>query len=145
MEQAQIDDIRAFNRFYAKVIGLLDKTYLNSAYSLAEVRVLREIAVNPDCTANDILTVLGLDKGYLSRILKSFEKKKMIIKTRSTTDKRTILLALTELGKKEFTILDDKANLQVGEAFAAISDSEYEMLIYSMQTIRNILDKKQTQ
>lgn len=142
MQQEQIDNIRDFNRFYAKVIGLLDRTYLNSAYSLAEVRALREIFVNPDCTANSILTVLGLDKGYLSRILKVFERKKIIIKTRSSIDKRTIYLTLTDLGKREFMQLDDKANQQIQEAFANISEEEYQTLISSMKNIRAILDKK---
>ena len=141
MEQAQIDEIRDFNRFYAKVIGLLDKTYLNSDYSLAEVRVLREISINPQCGANDILYALGLDKGYLSRILKSFERKKLISKIRSTTDKRAIHLTLTDLGKREFEILDEKANEQVSNAFAQVSEGEYEKLIHSMKTIRTILNK----
>jgi putative acetyltransferase len=65
MSQEQLNGVRDFNRFYAKVIGLLDKTYLNSAYLLVEVRVMWEIMLHPNCTANDILQALGLDKHAL--------------------------------------------------------------------------------
>jgi DNA-binding MarR family transcriptional regulator len=142
MKKEQIEDIRDFNRFYSKIIGVLDKTYLNSAYSLAEVRVILEIHCHSEITANDILTTLGLDKGYLSRILATFEKKKLIIKKRSTADGRAMNLSLTDLGKTEFYKLDNAAILQVGQTFADISDEEYELLMSSMKTIKNILKNK---
>ncbi len=142
MKQEHIENIRAFNRFYAKVIGVLDKTYLNSEYSLAEVRVLREIYNHSDITANDILTILELDKGYLSRILKSFEKKKIVAKKQSAFDGRVMNLTLTDLGKAEFHKLDDAVILQVSQAFSNISDADYEKLMESMKTIKTILIKK---
>jgi DNA-binding MarR family transcriptional regulator len=142
MKQEQINDIRDFNRFYAKVIGLLDKTYLNSHYSLAEVRVLNEIFHHSDITANDILTILGLDKGYLSRILKTFEKKKMVIKKRSNTDGRAMNLALTDSGKTEFLTLDAAVIAQVNQAFSNLSDEDYDTLIKSMKTIKSILKNR---
>jgi DNA-binding MarR family transcriptional regulator len=142
MKQEQIEDIRIFNRFYSKVIGLLDKTYLNSAYSIAEVRVICEISCHSSLTANDILTTLGLDKGYLSRILKTFEKQKLITKERSTTDGRVMYLKLTELGQLEFEKLDKGAATQVSEAFGGLSETDYTTLIDSMKTIKSILIKK---
>jgi DNA-binding MarR family transcriptional regulator len=142
MKQEQIEDIRNFNRFYSKVIGLLDKTYLNSAYSIAEVRVICEISCHSNLTANDILTTLGLDKGYLSRILKTFEKQKLITKERSTTDGRVMYLKLTELGQLEFEKLDKGAATQVSEAFGGLSETDYTTLIDSMKTIKSILIKK---
>jgi DNA-binding MarR family transcriptional regulator len=142
MKLEQINDIRNFNRFYSKVIGLLDKTYLNSAYSIAEVRVICEISCHSTITANDILTTLGLDKGYLSRILKSFEKKKLIIKERSATDGRVMYLKLTELGRSEFEKLDKGAATQVSQAFGGLSEADYNTLIESMKTIKTILIKK---
>ena len=141
MNSEQIENIRDFNRFYAKLIGLLDKTYVNSAYSLAEVRVLGEIYKHTDITANDILTTLGLDKGYLSRILTTFEKKKMVVKKRSEFDGRAMNLALTYLGKAEFQKLDNAVVQQLRRAFSNISDEEYEVLMDSMKTIKNILNK----
>jgi DNA-binding MarR family transcriptional regulator len=142
MKLEQINDIRNFNRFYSKVIGLLDKTYLNSAYSIAEVRVICEISCHSTVTANDILTTLELDKGYLSRILKSFEKKKLITKERSATDGRVMYLKLTELGRSEFEKLDKGAATQVSQAFGGLSEADYNTLIESMKTIKTILIKK---
>ena len=142
MKQEQIEDIRNFNRFYSKVIGLLDKTYLNSAYSIAEVRVICEISCHSTVTANDILTTLGLDKGYLSRILKSFEKKKLITKERSATDGRVMYLKLTQSGRLEFEKLDKGAAAQVNQAFGGLSEADYNTLIESMKTIKTILIKK---
>lgn len=142
MKQEQINEIRDFNRFYAKVIGLLDKTYLNSPYSLAEVRVLNEIYHRPAIVANDILITLGLDKGYLSRILKSFEKKNLITKKPSTTDGRAMYLTLTELGHIEFEKLDTGANSQVSQAFSGLTEKDYLRLIENMKTIKSILQQK---
>ena len=141
MNPEQIENIRDFNRFYAKLIGLLDKTYVNSAYSLAEVRVLNEIYHHSDITANDILATLELDKGYLSRILTTFEKKKMVVKKRSDFDGRAMNLALTDLGKAEFRKLDNAVVQQLRRAFSNISEEEYVVLMSSMKTIKNILNK----
>jgi DNA-binding MarR family transcriptional regulator len=143
MKQEQVDKIREFNRFYATFIGLLDKSYLNSDYSLAEVRVMFEIYRYKEITANDILTTLRLDKGYLSRILKTFEKKKMLVKMRSLSDGRALNLALTNLGKEEFLKIDNAVIQHIKEIYAILSDEEYEKLIKSMQTIKNILKNTQ--
>ncbi|MFN8357772.1 MAG: MarR family winged helix-turn-helix transcriptional regulator [Spirosomataceae bacterium] len=141
MKPEQIEKIRDFNRFYTKVIGVLDKTYLNSPYSLVEVRVLREISLQPSITANEIMATLGLDKGYLSRILKAFERKQLISKTQCTQDGRAFLLTLTEAGKTEVQSLDAKASRQVAEAFANLDLADYDQLLQSMQQIKAILQK----
>ena len=142
MNLEQINQIRDFNRFYARLIGLLDKTYLNSAYSLAEVRVLHEIYHHDEITANDILATLQIDKGYLSRILKSFEKKKMVLKKRSTEDGRALKLTLTALGETELLMIDQAASTQVNLTFSDLSEDEFEILIASMRTIKEILKDK---
>ncbi|TAH21593.1 MAG: MarR family transcriptional regulator [Cytophagales bacterium] len=142
MKQEQIDEIRDFNRFYAKVIGLLDKTFLNSEYSLTEVRVLLEIYKQSGILANDIMNSLQIDKGYLSRILKKFEKKQMITKKQSDTDRRAIYLELTEFGKKEFLEVDTATNLQIDTIFSHFSEAEQQTLIENMNKIKNILQKK---
>lgn len=142
MNIEQINQIRDFNRFYARLIGLLDKTYLNSAYSLAEVRVLHEIYHHDEITANDILATLQIDKGYLSRILKSFEKKKMVLKKRSTEDGRALKLTLTALGETELLMIDQAASTQVNLTFSDLSEDEFEILIASMRTIKEILKDK---
>jgi DNA-binding MarR family transcriptional regulator len=142
MKQEQINEIRDFNRFYAKMIGLLDKTFLDSEYSLTEVRVLLEVYKQSGILANDIMNTLQIDKGYLSRILKKFKKKKMITKKQSDTDGRAIYLELTQFGKKEFLEVDNATNLQIDTIFSHFSEAEQQTLIESMSTIKSILKGK---
>lgn len=141
MEQQHINDIRDFNRLYAKVLGLLDKTYLDTPYSLAEARVLRELFIQPDQTAQEILTTLGLDKGYLSRILSNFENKNLILKRRSESDGRAWQLRLTALGKTALLGIDAQVNAQVQATFGHLQAAEIEEVIASMHTIKNLLNR----
>jgi DNA-binding MarR family transcriptional regulator len=141
MKDEHIQAVRDFNRFFAELLGLLDKTYLKSAYSLAEARVLRELYILPNQTANSIQTTLSLDKGYLSRILESFEKKKLITRKKSDEDGRALLLNLTTLGKREFLKIDSATNKQVEQTFVNLTEKEYQLVIKSMTTIKTILDK----
>jgi DNA-binding MarR family transcriptional regulator len=71
--ESQIAAVRAFNRFYTRIIGTLREGLLNSEYSLSEARVLYELANSPESTAREIAVDLELDAGYLSRILRKFE------------------------------------------------------------------------
>ena len=102
MNIQHIKELRAFNRFYTNIIGLLDMHILNSDYSLPEVRVMYELYHNTALTASDIITQFDIDKSYLSRILKKFEKNNLIRKVDSKTDKRAVVLHLSAKGKKEF-------------------------------------------
>src|SRR5688572_8763740 len=97
-----IQNIRAFNRFYTDLIGLLNKNLLNSEYSLAEVRILYEIHVGNSCQASQIMTAIHIDKSYLSRLLKKMEKTNLIKKSPSGQDARAYLLTLTEKGREVF-------------------------------------------
>jgi len=90
-----VKDIRTFNRFYTHIIGLIDQHILNSRYSLPEVRIMYEMYYNSAATANEIISLIHIDKGYLSRILLKFEKVKLISKKKSTTDARSVMLTLT--------------------------------------------------
>ncbi len=93
--------VRRFNRFYTRQIGVLRKTYLGSSYSLAEMRVLYEIAHGNALTASDIGRVLDLDAGYLSRVLRNFEKAGLITRKTSDRDARQSHLALTARGRQD--------------------------------------------
>src|SRR6202142_2704063 len=93
---------RRFNRFYTRQIGVLRKTYLDSPYSLGEMRVLYEIAHGDGVTASDIARALDLDAGYLSRVLRNFEKRGLITRKASPEDARQSHLALTARGRKTF-------------------------------------------
>src|ERR1700729_895597 len=105
----RIARVRRFNRFYTRQLGVLRKTYLGSPYSLAEARVLYEIFKGGAPTATDIGRALDLDAGYLSRTLRSFEKRGLIVRKASANDARQSHLALTARGRKAFVPLDRRS------------------------------------
>ena len=107
-EQEVIEKIRSFNRFYTDIIGLLDKHFLDSPFSLTEGRVLYEVRHTEDCTAKKIRENISIDEGYLSRILNTFTKKGLITKSLSSDDKRLHIIKLTEKGQKEFVSLEPR-------------------------------------
>jgi DNA-binding MarR family transcriptional regulator len=137
-----IKDIRAFNRFYTDVIGLVDQHILNSSYSLPEVRILYEMYYNGVATANEIISLIHIDKGYLSRILLKFEEEKLISKKRSIKDARTLLLALTGKGRSEFEKLDMASHNQVKEILSHLPKGKHDELVYHMNAIKEILQSK---
>jgi DNA-binding MarR family transcriptional regulator len=141
MKDKHIADIRAFNRFYTSIIGLLDQHILNSEYSLPEVRILYELYHHENLTASDIITALGIDKGYLSRIFHHFEKKKLIVKKRSNEDGRSIQLSLTKKGRSEFEILNEASNMQIKKTLEPLTDADCDKLARNMAEIKLIFSK----
>jgi len=141
MREKHITDIRAFNRFYTDIIGLLDKYILNSNYALPEVRILYELYHHQGLTARDIIESLHIDKGYLSRILRQFEKKKLIVKKHSKEDSRSVHLSLTMTGRDEFELLNEASNTQIREIIGLLTDKECDRLILNMSVIKKILTR----
>ena len=143
MEQ-QIQEFRAFNRFYTSVIGLLDGQYLNSTFSLTEVRVLYELHHSNDgITARQLTIQLKLDKGYLSRILHRFDKEGLVFKEKTTHDGRSVLLRLSDKGRTAFEPLDEAARQQASDLLRSISADEVRELLKSMASIKAILAKSE--
>ena len=135
----EIDALRKFNRAYTSYLGLLRQNYLRSGFSLAEVRVLHEIAAAPGCAASDVMAVTGLDRGYLSRILTRLCRESLVEKIAARSDARIKRLSLTAKGR---TILDDlteKARAQAKRTLEALSARKRAKLIAAMTTIMNIL------
>src|SRR5829696_3189943 len=95
----RVGAVRRFNRFWTRWIGVLGEGYLESEFSLAEVRVLYELAHREETTAGELGEELGLDAGYLSCVLRGFEKQGLIHKRRSGVDGRRKLLRLTKRGR----------------------------------------------
>ena len=99
----KIKSIRAFNRYYTNILGLVNKNILDYNFSLAEARVLLEISKIENCTSKKLSDLLNMDAGYLSRIIKQFEKHGLIEREKSKEDKRSYILELTESGSKKLS------------------------------------------
>ena len=139
--QQQIQEIRAFNRFYTDLLGLLDNHLLNSDYSLAEARILYEIYTGNQISASDIIHKLYIDKGYLSRILKKLEKQGLISKRLSKVDARISQLSLTADGLKIFHQLDNASNQQIRSLISNMPLAKLNDLVKHMYSIMNLLKK----
>jgi DNA-binding MarR family transcriptional regulator/GNAT superfamily N-acetyltransferase len=135
----RIAAIRRFNRFYTRQIGLLDEGLLSSPLSLTEARVLYEMAHRKQATASELCGALGLDAGYLSRILSGFGKKRLIEKKQSPADARQTLLALTKKGRQVFEPLNARSDEQVREILSKLSPAKQNDLLHSMQTVESML------
>jgi DNA-binding MarR family transcriptional regulator/N-acetylglutamate synthase-like GNAT family acetyltransferase len=135
----RIDTVRQFNRFYTRRIGLLHEGLLSSPYSLTEVRILYELAHRKKPIANDLCRELGLDPGYLSRILRRFEKRGIVEKASSQVDGRQSLLSLTQRGKVVFAPLDKRSHREVAGMLRNLSPVEQERVVHSMRTVQAIL------
>src|SRR3569833_2101874 len=98
--EARVDAVRRFNRFYTRQIGLLQGEYLSSGFSLTAVRVLYELAHRVSPSAAEIRDELGLDAGYLSRILRRFDQQGVVTRFPSDSDRRRSELSLTKKGRK---------------------------------------------
>ena len=135
----QIAAVRRFNRFYTRQIGVLRKTYLDSPYSLGEARLLYEIASGRSRTATEIGRSLELDPGYLSRVLRNFEKRRLIERTVSATDARQSHLALSALGRKSFAPLERRSQQDTGAMLGRLEPADQARLIAAMHTIETLL------
>jgi DNA-binding MarR family transcriptional regulator/N-acetylglutamate synthase-like GNAT family acetyltransferase len=133
------DAVRHFNRFYTRQAGLLQEGLLDSAFSLTEARVLYELAHRDKSTAGEIGSELGLDAGYLSRILGSFKKRKLLEKTPSETDRRQSLLTLTRHGRKVFAPLETRSNAQVAGMLGTLPEGGQRRLVGAMEMIQGLL------
>jgi len=133
--------VRRFNRFYTRQIGVLRKNYLDSPYSLGEMRVLYEIA-NGAQTASDIARALDLDAGYLSRVLRNFEKRGLINRKTAAEDARQSRLALTARGAKTYAPYERRSQQQVGTMLGKLGSNEQARLVAAMRTIESLLGEK---
>jgi len=131
---------RRFNRFYTRQIGVLRKNFLDSPYSLGEARIIYEIASDLAPTASDIGRALDLDAGYLSRVLRNFERRGLVQRKVSQKDARQSHLALSPRGRKAFKLLDDLSQRDIGTMLDSLSPSDQSRLIAAMHTIETLLE-----
>jgi DNA-binding MarR family transcriptional regulator/GNAT superfamily N-acetyltransferase len=131
--------VRQFNRFYTRQIGVLRKTYLDSPYSLGEMRVLYELARADELTASDIARALDLDAGYLSRLLRNFEKRGLISRKTSKKDGRQSHLALTARGRKLFGPMEERSQHAAGAMLDRLKPSQQAQIVAAMTSIETLL------
>jgi DNA-binding MarR family transcriptional regulator/N-acetylglutamate synthase-like GNAT family acetyltransferase len=134
--------VRRFNRFYTQKIGVLHEGLLGSPFSLSQARVLYELAHRQGPTASELGQDLGLDAGYLSRILRGFEKRRFIARSRSKADARRSHLTLTAHGRKAFAPLDARSHEEIGAMLGELPAPEQHRLVESMHTIEELLGKR---
>jgi DNA-binding MarR family transcriptional regulator/predicted GNAT family acetyltransferase len=137
--EPRIAAIRRFSRFYTTVIGALQEGLLHSRFSLTEARVLFELANRDGATASTLGRELGLDAGYLSRILHRFEQERLLVRQVSETDRRQSVLALTEAGRAAFAPLDARSREEVGTLLATLPDDAQTEVVAAMARIEALL------
>lgn len=135
----RVEAVRRFNRFYTKQIGVLSGSLLNSSFSLAEARVLYELAHHEQTTATHLAQELELDPGYLSRILRRLQQRGLIHRRRSDTDGRQVLLSLTERGQAAFSEINAASRNEIEGMLRELSPAAQDRLLEAMHTIESLL------
>ncbi|RWL81767.1 MAG: GNAT family N-acetyltransferase [Mesorhizobium sp.] len=135
----RIDIVRAFNRFYTRQIGLLDEGLLKSPFSLTEARVLYELAHRDGLVASDLVRDLGLDPGYVSRLLKKFEERGLVERAATEADARRASIALTPAGRQAFAPLNQDSHDQVRALLDRLPPPDQERLVKAMRTVQGLL------
>ena len=128
MNWKSIDGIRAFNRAYLSAFDLYDQNYLHSGYTKTEARVLYELYERKCCSANDLISSIHIDKGYMSRLLKRFRQAGMIERTVSERDGRVQLMVLTEYGLEVTENLIRRSREQISSALEHLTEEELQRL-----------------
>jgi len=137
----RVEVVRRFNRFWTRRIGVLQEGYLESPFSLTGVRVLFELAHREETSASELGEELGLDAGYLSRLLRGFEEDGLIHKRPSEADGRRSILRITERGRETFAPLDARSRGDIGAMLGSLSVADQERLVGAMRTLEGLLSE----
>jgi DNA-binding MarR family transcriptional regulator/N-acetylglutamate synthase-like GNAT family acetyltransferase len=137
-----IETVRRFNRMYTRRIGVLARDYLASPFSLAEARVIFELAQREGATASAIGKDLDLDAGYLSRLLKTFEARGLVERRPNPEDRRQALLSLSPAGREAFKGLDEGSRRQIGAMLDALAPGDRVQLVGAMERIERLLGER---
>jgi len=135
-----VAEVREFNRFYTRVIGVLDDGLLGSTFSLTEARVLYDLNRAERTETSELRELLGLDRGYLSRILARFERAGLIRRERSARDRRRQVVRLSAKGRRALDDLERRSDAQATELLDSLGDPEKARLLGGMTAIRGVLD-----
>lgn len=135
----QVAAVRRFNRFYTRRIGVLGDHIYQSPFSLPEVRVLYELAHRDRLTATALSRELGMDPGYLSRLLRGLAQRGLVVRTRSESDARQVQLSLTARGKRTFAGLDAGSNREVVNLLEPLDDPGRRRLVGALSAVESLL------
>jgi DNA-binding MarR family transcriptional regulator/GNAT superfamily N-acetyltransferase len=135
----RVEAVREFNRFYTQQIGVLADAYLKSPFSLTGARVIYELAHHAETTATELSRQLGLDAGYLSRILRGFKRRGLIEKQPSDTDRRLSVLKLTAHGQQAFAFLNAHSKNQIEALLNRVGTEDQKRLVAAMHTIQRLI------
>lgn len=140
----RIEAVRRFNRFYTRRIGVLQEGVLHSVFTLTETRLLWELAhLPPDSrgvTVTELSSLLELDTGYLSRLLRGFKERGFIKSTRSADDGRQLLLTLTAAGRRAFAPLNTRSQEEIGTLLARLDDGQQQRLLQALAEVERLLE-----
>lgn len=139
---ARIAAIRAFNRFYTRIIGLLGEGMHQSPYSLAEARVIHEIGKGGGARAGELAGELGMDAGQMSRLIWKLVGQGLAISTPSGADRRINTLSLTPEGRTIYSGLNQASDEAVTALIAPLGEKQQRTLVESMQAIGKLLGQK---
>jgi DNA-binding MarR family transcriptional regulator/GNAT superfamily N-acetyltransferase len=134
-----VDRIRAFNRGWTEVLGLLDEGLLATEHTLAEARVIFELAQRPSWERLELRHRLGMDASFLTRVLTRLEAKGLVESTPSSTDGRALDVALTDAGRAAYAVLDDRSAAQIGVLVSALSEEQRRTLAESLTVISALI------
>src|SRR3977135_2230000 len=137
--EARIAAVRRFSRFYTRQLGLLQESLVHTRFSLAQARVLYELAHRDTVTASELAADLDLDHGYLSRILRRFGEDGLLAKKRAPDDGRQSLIAITAKGRKAFAPLNKGSHDQVAAMLEKLGPAEQSRVVGAMHTVETLL------
>jgi DNA-binding MarR family transcriptional regulator/GNAT superfamily N-acetyltransferase len=138
--ERQIAAVRGFSRFYTRKLGIIEPKLLESPWTLQEARIIYEIAGRQSCTATDLVRALGLDPGFVSRTLQALQRRQIVARKPSKTDRRVTELALTATGRAAFADLDSRSRGVVASLLGKLDDGERATVINAMATIEHTLE-----
>ena len=137
--EQRVGAVRRFSRFYTRQIGLLQDGLLDTPFSLTQARVLYELAQQQTCTATELAAALGLDHGYLSRILRLFDERGLIAKRRGNEDGRQVVLSLTTKGRLAIARLDQLSQREMAAMLGKLDEAEQNRVVTAMDTIERLI------
>jgi DNA-binding MarR family transcriptional regulator/GNAT superfamily N-acetyltransferase len=139
---ADVGTVRAFNRFYTGVIGVLGEGLVRSPYSLTEARVIFELAQREDSEVLALRRTLGLDPGYLSRMLTRFENDGLVVRERAPGDARRQVVRLTARGREVQAMLDERSSAEIRALLDGLAEDDRRRLLGAMRTVQGILGER---